>query len=95
MECFVWRILEHQPPKNKAEMLTTRVFYWRERAAFQRSAFERSTAGNYVVATIFIRLFFSSFFSVFPGVFFPFFSPSRPFLIEGVFGSKTYLAKVA
>ena len=27
-------------------------FYWRERAAFQRSAFGRSTAGNDVVATI-------------------------------------------
>ena len=30
--------------------------YWRERAAFQRSAFGRSTAGNDVVATIFIRI---------------------------------------
>ena len=44
---------------------------WRERAAFQRSAFGRSTAGNDVVATIFIRIFFSFFFSPF---FFPFFS---------------------
>ena len=32
--------------------------FWRERAAFQRSAFGRSTAGNDVVATIFIILFF-------------------------------------
>ena len=32
--------------------------FWRERAAFQRSAFGRSTAGNDVVATIFIRIFF-------------------------------------
>ena len=33
---------------------------WRERAAFQRSGFGRSTAGNDVVATIFICLFFFS-----------------------------------
>ena len=37
--------------------------YWRKRAALQRSAFGRSTAGNDVVATTFIRLFF--FFPVF------------------------------
>ena len=42
-----------------------RTCFWRERAAFQRSAFGRLTDGNDVVATIFIRLFF----------FFPFFSP--------------------
>ena len=39
--------------------------YWRERAAFQLSAFGRSTAGNDVVATIIISLFlffFSPFF---------------------------------
>ena len=60
---------------------------WRERAAFQRSAFGRSTAGNDVVATIFIRIF--SFF--FPPVFF--FSPSRPFLIEGVLGSKNLFSE--
>ena len=30
---------------------------WHERAAFQRSAFGRSTAGNDVVATIIISLF--------------------------------------
>ena len=57
--------------------------YWRERAAFQRSAFGQSTAGNDVVATIFIRLFFF-FSSFFP----PIFPPLRPFLIEGVLGSK-------
>ena len=48
-------------------------------------AFGRSTVGNDVVATIFIRLIFS-FFSVF-------FSPSRPFLIEGVLGSKNLFCK--
>ena len=51
-------------------------------AAFQRSAFGRSTAGNDVVATIFIRIFF--FFR---------FSLSRPFLIEGVLGSKNLFCK--
>ena len=61
---------------------------WRERAAFQRSAFGRSTAGNDVVATIFIRLFL-----FFPPRFFS--SPSRPFLIEGVLGSKNLFSKVA
>ena len=35
--------------------------YWHKRAAFQRSAFGRLTAGNDVVATIFICLFFFSF----------------------------------
>ena len=39
-----------------------------ERAAFQRSAFWQSTAGNDVVATIFIHLFF---------LFFPVFSHRR------------------
>ena len=34
--------------------------YWRECAAFQRSAFGRSTAGNDVVATIFIICFLFS-----------------------------------
>merc|ERR1712013_771128 len=57
--------------------------YWRERAAFQRSAFGRSTAGNDVVATIFIRLF----------PFFFRFSPSRPFLIEGLLGSKNLFSE--
>ena len=42
----------------------TLLVNWRERAAFQRSAFGRSTAGNDVVATIFIRIF-SFFFPVF------------------------------
>ena len=63
--------------------------YWRERAAFQRSAFGRSTAGNDVVATIFIRIFFFFFFPFFP----PVFSPSRPFLIEGVLGSKNLFSE--
>ena len=58
-------------------------FFWHERAAFQRSAFGRSTAGNDVVATIFIRLFI--FFSPFP--------PSQPFLIEGVVGSKNLFSE--
>ena len=49
------------------------VRFWRERAAFQQSAFGRSTAGNDVVATIFIRIFFSFFFSPFFPFFFPFF----------------------
>ena len=44
------------------------INFWREHAAFQRSAFWRSTAGNDVVATFFISLFFFpplfSFFSV-------------------------------
>ena len=49
------------------------VKFWRERAAFQLSAFGRSTAGNDVVATIFIPLFLFFFFPVFFSVFFPFF----------------------
>ena len=56
--------------------------FWRERAAFQRLAFGQSTAGNDVVATIFIIPFF---FSPFP--------PSRPFLIGGVLGSKNLFSK--
>ena len=47
---------------------------WQERAAFGWS-----TAGNDIVATIFICLFFFPFF---------FSPPSQPFLIEGVPGSK-------
>ena len=46
---------------------------WRERAAFQWSAFGQSTAGNDVVATIFISLFL--FFPVFSCFFFFFFWP--------------------
>ena len=65
-------------------------FYWRERAAFQWSAFGRSTAGNDEVATIFIRIFFSFFPPFFSPFFFP---PSRPFLIEGVLGSKNLFSK--
>ena len=86
------------PPKQncsqihefKVPTMLKLVKNWRERAAFQRSAFGRSTAGNDVVATIFICLF--SFFFIY--FFFPFFSPfffpppSRPFLIEGVLRSK-------
>ena len=36
-------------------------FFWHERAAFQRSVFGRLTAGNGVVATFLISLFFSVF----------------------------------
>ena len=59
---------ENVEPKKDQNFLkrissTLEVKFWRERAAFQRSAFGRSTAGNDVVATIFIRIFF--FFSVF------------------------------
>ena len=60
--------------------------FWHEPAAFQRSAFGRSTAGNDVVATIFIS-FFVVFFSLF------FFPPARPFLIEGVLGSKNLFSE--
>ena len=66
--------------------------FWHKRAVFQQSSFGRLTAGNDVVATILITLFFSILFSS-P---FPLFSsPLLPFLIEGVLGSKSYLAKVA
>ena len=51
---------------------------WHERTAFQRLVFQQSTAGNEVVATILINLF-------------PLFSPSQPFLIEGVLGSKNLI----
>ena len=55
-------------------------FYWHERKAFQRSAFGRSTAGNYVVATIIISLFFFLF------------SPPFFFLLRGdLFSSKECL----
>ena len=50
-------------------ILCLQKYFWRERAAFGRSAFGRSTAGNDVVATIFIRIFFFLFFPFF----FPFF----------------------
>ena len=39
--------------------LTYSIGHWHERAAFQRSAFGRSTAGNDVVVAIIISLFFS------------------------------------
>ena len=52
----------------------------------------RSTAGNDIVATIFICLFFSLFspFFFLPVFLFP---PSRPFLIEGVLGSKNLFSE--
>ena len=53
---------------------------WHERASFQQSSFGRLTAGNDLVATILISLFFSTLCSSFP--------PLLPFLIEGVLGSK-------
>ena len=53
----------------------------------ERSAFGRSAAGNDIVATISISLFF------FPPVFFPFFPPSRHFFIEGVLGSKNLFSE--
>ena len=56
---------------------------WHERTAFHRSAFGRSTAGSDVVATIL------SFYSSPP----PVFPPSRPFLIEGVLGSKNLFSE--
>ena len=49
-------------------LLIASWLYWHEREAFQRSAFGRSTAGNDVVATILISLFFSSTFSPFSAV---------------------------
>ena len=57
-----------------------------EHAEFQRSALGQSTAGNDVVATIFVSLFFF----LFPPRFFP---PSLPSLIEGVLGSKNLLSE--
>ena len=57
--------------------------YWHERAAFQRLAFGRSTAGNDVVATKNNIFFF----------FFLFFSPLSTFLIEGVLGSKNLFSE--
>ena len=58
--------------------------FWHERAAFQRLAFRWSTAGNDVVATVFINP---------PPPPLPrFSSPLRPFLIEGVLGSKNFFS---
>ena len=81
-------------PDVRLRLISFEKNYWRERASFQRSAFGRSTAGNDVVATIFIHIFFS----FFPPFFFPFFSrfffsQSRPFLIEGVLGSKNLFSE--
>ena len=53
--------------------------------SFQRSAIGWSTAGNDVLATIIIGRF-----SFFPP---PIFPPSRPFLIEGVLGSKNLFSE--
>ena len=61
--------------------------FWHERAAFQRSAFERSTAGNDVVATMIISLF------LFLSPHFSNFSPSRPFFLEGVLRSKNLFSE--
>ena len=59
-------------------------------ASVRRSSGRRS--GNDVVATIFIPIFFYFFF--FPVFFTPvFFSLSRPFLIEGVLGSKNLFSE--
>ena len=55
-----------------------RIVNWLERAAFGRS-----TAGNDVVVIFFIIVFFFSFLLAFF-----LFSPSQPFLREGVLGSK-------
>ena len=59
-----------------------KAHFWHERAAFQRSAFGRLTAGNDVVATINVIIFF--FFFLFFFLFSFLFSPSSTFLIEGV-----------
>ena len=51
--------------EKSAEVFRKQKLFWRKAAAFQRSAFGRSTTGNDVVATIFIRFFFPPpFFSV-------------------------------
>ena len=64
------RAVDHVPPDILHDIpLLEQKSFWRERAAFQQSAFGWSTAGNDVVATIFIRLFF----------FFPFFSSVATF----------------
>ena len=58
---------------------------WHERAAFQRSAFGQSTAGNDIVATIFIHLFYPP----------PCFFLRRDlFSLKECSDQKTYLAKV-
>ena len=67
-------------------------FFWHERAAFQQPAFGRSTAGNDVVATIFICLF--SFFPPFSPCFFPVFLRRDLFSEKECSDQKTYLAKV-
>ena len=64
------KVLIHSISLHVEMMWNVKQGNWHERAAFQRSVFGRLTAGNDVVATIFIRLFF--FLSFFP-VFFLFF----------------------
>ena len=65
--------------------------FWHERTAFQRSAFRQLTAGNDVVATIFILPF------LFPPPFFPRFFILRRDLFsqKECSDQKSYLAKVA
>ena len=64
--------------------------YWHKRLALQSVAVRRST-GNYVSGPLFSQLFFQ--FSIFSPFFSSIFSPSRPFLIEGVLGSKNLFSK--
>ena len=62
--------LEISPVSSYTKLINIRIHQnpskcnWHERAAFQRAAFGWSTAGNQVVATFFISLFF--FFHTFP-----------------------------
>ena len=60
-----------KPLWGKGELIAVSL-YWHERAAFQRSAFGRSTADNDVVATVSISLF-SFFYPVFSPIFYPIF----------------------
>ena len=59
--------------------------FWHERSALQSVGVRRST-GNDVSGQLFSPLFSIFFFSIF--------SLSRPFLIEGVFGSKKLVSEV-
>ena len=69
--------------------MKSKIFNRHERAAFQRSAFRRSTTGNDVVATIILSLFLYP-----PPPFFsPAFPPSRPFLIEDVLRLKNFCSE--
>ena len=54
----------------------------------------RSPLGGRLATTIVDRYFHHYFFSIpFHSIFFPFHSPSRPFLIEGVLGSKNLFSE--